>query len=89
MSHIWEGSCPLTPERMEEICKALEDFARSGGKARSVRHSTGPLRTASMTANMASDTGIPYEDLWQFRQHATPDMKERIILAGKDGKRRK
>lgn len=80
--------CGLTPERMEEICSALEAYLRTGGETWKVLcFPRRQLRVASATARLSRVTGISFEDLFRFSQHVTYGMRKRLRLAGKEGTR--
>ncbi len=78
---------PMKPVRMEEICQALEARRRMGdgagyllGEHRGWRFPVfgiGRMRTIGLSRK----TGIPVEELEEFRELATPEITARISLA--------
>lgn len=68
----------LTPERREEICRSLEEYLRSGGQIWKVMN-------FRLHPQVAVATGIPFGDLWKFRQHVSFGMRKRLRQAGENG----
>lgn len=67
----------LSPEKMEEICSAIEEVSIAGKKLKSVRG--GPMiRDMSRTASLSDLTGISSRKLLKFREQMTPEMRHRI-----------
>lgn len=83
----------LSPDRMEEICRRMENLARSGNGFRYLLGEPSPQRFGFHPRNMylravmvARKLEVSRTTLEEFRRNITSEMRQRIIQAGEQPK---